>query len=146
MLYYFKKGKMQLKCQKKKKKSVVCGECVVSDKMCQKVVWKVLCWRFLAGCCYQCLGRPVEVDSDQTETLSENNKSLYLSGDSWHTQNIQVKHWKSFVPAWLCSSLRCLGSTSVQSLSCVWLSVTPWTAACEASLSITNSQVPHKLS
>ena len=30
--------------------------------------------------------------------------------------------------------------TSVQLLSCVWLFVTPWTAACQASLSITNSQ------
>ena len=29
---------------------------------------------------------------------------------------------------------------SVQSLSCVWLFVTPWTAACQASLAITNSQ------
>ena len=28
----------------------------------------------------------------------------------------------------------------VQSLSCVWLFATPWTAACQASLSITNSQ------
>ena len=31
-------------------------------------------------------------------------------------------------------------SSSVQSLSCVWLFVTPWTAACQASLSIANSQ------
>ena len=30
--------------------------------------------------------------------------------------------------------------TSVQSLSCVWLFATPWTAACQASLSITNSR------
>ena len=30
--------------------------------------------------------------------------------------------------------------SSVQSLSCVWLYVTPWTAAHQASLSITNSQ------
>ena len=29
--------------------------------------------------------------------------------------------------------------SSVQSLSCVWLFVTPWTALCQASLSITNS-------
>ena len=29
--------------------------------------------------------------------------------------------------------------SSVQSLSCVWLLATPWTAACQASLSITNS-------
>ena len=31
-------------------------------------------------------------------------------------------------------------SSSVQSLSCVWLLVTPWTAACQALLSITISQ------
>ena len=36
-------------------------------------------------------------------------------------------------------------SVSVQSLSCVWLSVTPWTAACQASLSITISQSLLKL-
>ena len=29
---------------------------------------------------------------------------------------------------------------AVQSLNCVWLFVTPWTAACQASLSFTNSQ------
>ena len=30
--------------------------------------------------------------------------------------------------------------SSVQSLNCVWLFVTPWTAACQASVSITNSR------
>ena len=35
--------------------------------------------------------------------------------------------------------------SSVQSLSCVWLFATPWIAACQASLSITNSQSPLKL-
>ena len=34
--------------------------------------------------------------------------------------------------------------SSVQSLSCVQHFVTPWTAACQASLSITNSQSPPK--
>ena len=34
--------------------------------------------------------------------------------------------------------------SSVQSLSCVWLFVTPWTAAHQASLSITNSWSPPK--
>ena len=34
--------------------------------------------------------------------------------------------------------------SSVQSLSQVWLFVTPWTAACQASLSITNSWSPPK--
>ena len=36
-------------------------------------------------------------------------------------------------------------SCSVQSLSCVWLFVTPWTAARQASLSITNSRSLLKL-
>ena len=36
-------------------------------------------------------------------------------------------------------------SQSVQSLSCVRLFATPWTAACQASLSITNSQSLFKL-
>ena len=35
--------------------------------------------------------------------------------------------------------------SSVQSLSCVWLFVTPWTAACQASMSITNSRSLLKL-
>jgi len=35
--------------------------------------------------------------------------------------------------------------SSVQSLSRVWLFATPWTATCQASLSITNSQSPPKL-
>ena len=34
--------------------------------------------------------------------------------------------------------------SSVQSLSNIRLFVTPWTAACQASLSITNSRSPHK--
>ena len=34
--------------------------------------------------------------------------------------------------------------SSVQSLSHVWLFATPWTTACQASLSITNSQSPPK--
>jgi len=38
-----------------------------------------------------------------------------------------------------------LGFSSVQSLSCVWLFVTPWTAAQQASLSITNSRSLLKL-
>ena len=40
-------------------------------------------------------------------------------------------------------SLYCI-SQSVQSLSRVWLSATPWTAARQASLSITNSRSPPK--
>ena len=39
----------------------------------------------------------------------------------------------------------CYGIFSVQSLSCIQLFATPWTAACQASLSITNSQSLLKL-
>ena len=46
------------------------------------------------------------------------------------------------VSVWLWVILLC--SHSVQSLSCVWLFATPWTAACQASLSITNSWSPRK--
>jgi len=34
--------------------------------------------------------------------------------------------------------------SSVQSLSCVWLFVTPWTATCQAFLSITNTRISPK--
>ena len=44
---------------------------------------------------------------------------------------------------WTSSWKRCINS--VQSLSRVWFFVTPWTAACQASLSITNSRSLLKL-
>ena len=47
---------------------------------------------------------------------------------------------------WLCCSwTQACSSSSVQSLNWVWLFVTPWTAACQASPSITNSQSSLKL-
>ena len=45
-----------------------------------------------------------------------------------------MKTWVGFWLGWLGSH------SSVQSLNCVWLFATPWTAACQTSLSITNSQ------
>ena len=61
--------------------------------------------------------------------------------------NVSVDYWmfnffKQSESAKKCSiaSYEILPS-SVQSLSCVWLFATPWTTACQASLSITNSQV-----
>ena len=49
-------------------------------------------------------------------------------------------HDQFFSSTWtiLCSPM----FSSVQSLSHVWLLVTPWTAACQASLSITNQELP----
>ena len=45
----------------------------------------------------------------------------------------------------LTETRRCLTFSSVQLLSHVWLFATPWTAACQASLSITNSRNLPKL-
>ena len=45
----------------------------------------------------------------------------------------------------LSQKCNCSRISSVQSLSCVRFFVTPWTAACQASLSITNSQSLPKL-
>ena len=75
MFYYFKKGKAQLK---HTKRFVQCVEKVaVTDQTCQK--WFA---KFRAGDFSQddapLLGRPVEVDSDQIETIIENNQHIPL--------------------------------------------------------------------
>ena len=50
-----------------------------------------------------------------------------------------------YVSSFLISTNSLPGLNSVQSLSCVWLFATPWTAARQASLSITNSRSLLKL-
>ena len=74
---------MQLKCRKKKDFSV-CGEGAVTDWMCQKWFVKFCAGDFLLDNALL-WGRPVEVESDQIETLIENNWRY-----TWYTQNIQV--------------------------------------------------------
>ena len=72
MLYYFKKGKNATETHTKKM-CAVHGEGAVTDRTCQK--WFA---KFHAGDLSPdgapWLGRPVEVDSDQIETLIENNQ------------------------------------------------------------------------
>ena len=76
MLYYFKKGKntteMQKKKEKKKKISAVYGEINVTEQTSQK--WFVKFWAggFSLGNA-PWLGKPVDVDRDQIETLRTNN-------------------------------------------------------------------------
>ena len=108
MLYYFKKGKNPTETQKKI--CAVYGEGAVTDQMCEKWFAKFRAGDFSLDDASR-LGRPAEVDRDQIETLIENSQCYYHLGDSQHTQNIQIKCWKSSVPAWLCQSLWCLGST-----------------------------------
>ena len=54
---------------------------------------------------------------------------------------LEKRLWRS-VYSTLLPILNCI--SSVQLLSRVWLFATPWTAACQASLSITNSRSPPK--
>ena len=53
--------------------------------------------------------------------------------------SILEKEGLHFTQLFNCSSEETNQFSSFQSLSCVWLFATPWTAACQASLSITNS-------
>ena len=53
-----------------------------------------------------------------------------------HRQSLYLCHQQSLSSVQFSS----VQVNSVQSLSCVWLFVTPWNAACQASLSIANSQ------
>ena len=71
MLYYFKKGKNTTEAQKKI--CVVYGEGAVTDRMCQKWFVKFRAGDFSLDNAPRS-GRPVEVDSDQIETLIENNQ------------------------------------------------------------------------
>ena len=65
---------MQLKCKKKKKKDLCSvGEGAVTDQTCQKWFVKFCAGDFLLDDASQ-LDRQVEVDSDQMETLIENNQ------------------------------------------------------------------------
>ena len=57
--------------------------------------------------------------------------------------NTCLLHWK--MDSYPLSHQGNLSLSSVQSLSCVQLFATPWTTACQASLSITNSQSLPKL-
>ena len=102
------------------------------------------------------------------EEISFGDLNMFLSGtDSLLTSVFIIILWISFifilVDARLCNDISfllifflvapgkivvssgILKKCLVQSLSCVWLFVTSWTAACQASLSITNSQSLLKL-
>ena len=77
MHYYFKKGKNTTETQKKI--CAVYGEGAVTDWTCQKWFAKFYAGDFSLDDAPQS-GRPVEVDSDQIETLTENNQH-YTTGE-----------------------------------------------------------------
>ena len=70
--------------------------------------------------------------------ITSSSKTAFLPDYSYYTRTSQV--------TWLCSfSTSIISFSSVQLLSHVWLFATPWTAAHQASLFITNSQSLLKL-
>ena len=71
MLYYFKKGKNATETQKKI--CAVYGEGAVTDQTCQKWFAKFRAGDFSLDAA-PWSGRPVEVDSNQIETLIEKNQ------------------------------------------------------------------------
>ena len=64
------------------------GEGTVADRTCQKWLVKFRAGDFLLDSART--GKPVDVDSNQMETLTENNH-CYTTGDSQYTPNIQIK-------------------------------------------------------
>ena len=70
---YFKKGKDATEMQRKKKVCAMYGEGDAIDGLCQKWFVKLGAEYFSLDDAPQ-LGRPVEVDRDPIETLSENNQ------------------------------------------------------------------------
>ena len=65
-----RKVKTQLKCKKKNLCSIWRRCCDWSNVL--KVVCTISCWRFLTGWCRS--SRPIEIDSDQTETWIEDHQ------------------------------------------------------------------------
>ena len=87
-----------------------------------------------AGTIYEELGVFVEMKAGEVWARGENGRDHVLQGLVHRDQAFGLGTTESL----------CLGS-SVQSLSCVRLFATPWTAAHQASLSITNSRVSLQL-
>ena len=66
-------------------------------------------------------------------------------GNAKGVMSSKSKEFTSLCLSFLLCKVRIIFLSSVQSLSCVRFFLTPWTAACQASLSITNSQSLLKL-
>ena len=84
VMLYFKKGKDTTKMQKKKKKIIVYGEHAVTDRTCLMWFAKFHAGDFLLDNDAPWLARPVEVEKDQIETLTENNQC----STTWKIANI----------------------------------------------------------
>ena len=106
------------------------------------LVMKVLPWS----------GGPLELAQFPHGTSSRSNTAVLQkvncsAGSTWWGRSRACcRPWLPLLgPASSLPPITFLSFSSVQSLSCVWLFVTPWTVACQASLSITNSRSLLKL-
>ena len=88
------------------------------------------------------LGNSCSIDHDNTKVIQSKTDLCRMEGweiipGGWEKVRKYIQCFWAF--------RKILHFSSVQSLSCVWLFVTPWTAARQASLSITNSRSLPKL-
>ena len=92
MLYYFKKGKTTTETHTEKM-CAVCGDGAVTDQTCQKWSAKFCAGDFSLNGSPRS-GKPVEVDSDQTETLTENDQhsTIQATADILKLSK-SVKYW-----------------------------------------------------
>ena len=93
--------------------------------------------------------RPWQEEALVTWVVSRDNPSTCYVTSVWsrhsHISTLQMRKWRlEEFEGFLGHSAQ---FSSVQSLSCVWLFATPWTAACQLSLSVTNSRsLPKRIS
>ena len=80
---------------------------------------------------YSCLENPIDSGACQTTVHRVEKSHIWFKQLSIHAERYLSQPTKYI---YIHTDLQ-----SVQSLSCVQISATPWTAACQASLSITNS-------
>ena len=117
MLNYFKKGKNTTEKELKRALYSVWRRCSDWSNV-PEVVCRVSCWRFLVdGAPW--LGRPVEVDSEQIETLAESSQR-YTTCEAAGTLRTSRSSPERVAPACLCSLLWCLGSTQVKRKKPSW--------------------------
>ena len=99
----------------------------------------VWCWMVYIAFCRLCMSLCFPVCRGHPHSLAHGPiSSISKTSNIWSCPPHKMTLWTSLLPPLLVLS-------SVQSLSCVQLFATPWTAAYQASLSITNSRSLLKL-
>ena len=111
---------------------------VTFDTYCVASYW---CWpyRFVQSTPH---GRNNSRKNEETEQKQKQQPAVDVTGDE---SKVRCCREQYCIGTWDARSMNQGKFSSVQSLSCVRLFATPWIAACQASLSITNSRSSLKL-